>query len=163
MEVVELRGVGPVLAARLEAVGLGTIESVAQAPIEELAAVPGVGPKRGADMKNQARFMLAPADSPRAEASASSGHATVSRAVEKLRRQGPDLAKSKKHAKNLKSASKRMSGLAADLDTRKSRKRLIAEASRIQKEATKRTASKRDAKDLRKLAGHVEDSVRSIA
>ena len=161
MEVVELHGVGPVLAARLEAVGFGTVESIAQASLVDLTAVTGVGPLRATDLKEQS-VLLVSAAIPKPDPSPRNDHATVSRAVKRLRRHAPHLAKSKKHAKSLKSASKRMTGLVGDLDTHSSRKRLIAEASRLQEDAEKRTGSKRDANGLRKLAGRVEDAVRSI-
>lgn len=161
MEVMELHGVGPVLAARLEAIGLGTVETLAKASPEDLAAVAGVGPRRAAELKKQSVLVVA-ASARNADATRDD-HATVSRAVRRLRRHAPDLAKSKKHAKTLRSASKRMSGLVGDLDSTKSRKRLIAESSRIREDAKKRTGSKRDARGLRKLADQVENAVRSIA
>lgn len=152
MNVQDLNGVGPVLAGRLERAGLGTVEAVAAASIEELVAVPGVGPSAAARLQEQARALTAvPAAEP---------GSPVAKRVERFRKAIPDLAKSKKHAKALRHSTKRMAAWIDDLDRSKIRKRFVAETGRLVEEATKRTGSKKAAKSLRKHATKIEAAVK---
>lgn len=54
VSVQELQGVGPDLAAKLEAHGFGTIEALAEAEVEDLKAVPGVGDAKANELKEAA-------------------------------------------------------------------------------------------------------------
>jgi colicin import membrane protein len=158
MGITELHGVGPVIAERLNAAGVGTVEAIAGATTEELAAVPGVGQRLAARMQAEAQTMLQDGSPTgrRDSAPSSSSAATVAESVKGLHRAVPDLAKSKKHAKRLRKSTKRMTAWVDDLDQRKVRKQFLAETAKISDEAKKRTGSKKDAKALRKHAARIE-------
>jgi hypothetical protein len=82
--------------------------------------------------------------------------------VKRLRRAIPDLAKSKKEAKRLKTATQRLAGWVDDLGRRPVRKQFLAEVTKINDEAKKRTGSKKDARALREHATRIEDAVRKV-
>jgi predicted RecB family nuclease len=57
--VTDLHGVGPVMARRLDAVGLRSIDDIATASIERLMEVPGVGQHVAVQLQAQARELAA--------------------------------------------------------------------------------------------------------
>jgi len=156
MDIQELPGVGPVLAARLSAAGYATIADVAAADPEALQAVPGLGPTSSGRLVAAARSAAAEADGAIHPAS------RVAKAVDRLREAIPDLAKSKKHAAALVASTNRMTRWLADLDRRKIRNRVIAESRQISSEAKKRATSNRAAKALRGHAERIEKAVRRL-
>jgi transcription termination factor NusA len=160
MGITELHGVGPAMAQRLDAAGFRTVEAIAQATIDELTDVPGVGQILAARLRAEAQGSLG------AELSAVTGEraraANVARSVKRLRRAIPDLAKSKKEAKRLKTATQRLAGWVDDLGRRPVRRQFLAEVTKINDEAKKRTGSKKDARALREHATRIEDAVRKV-
>ena len=58
MNVTDISGVGVATAQRLKTRGIDSVEAVAQASIEQLAAVPGIGEKRAAALRESARRLL---------------------------------------------------------------------------------------------------------
>lgn len=155
MNITDLRGVGPVTAQRLDAAGLGSVDAIAAATIDDLTTVAGVGPRLATSMKTEAQQLVSTT-----AASPVKGAKKVARSVKGLRSAIPDLAGSKKQAKRLKQSTKRMAGWVDDLGRRRVRKRFIAEIAKLSAEAKKRTASKKDAKALRKHAAGIEKAVR---
>ena len=70
MNITDISGIGDATAQRLKAHGIDSVEAVAQASIEQLAAVPGIGASRAAALGESARGLLpdASADAESAEA-----------------------------------------------------------------------------------------------
>lgn len=70
MIITDISGIGDATAQRLKAHGFDSVEAIAQASIEQLAAVPGIGASRAAALGESARGLLpdASADAQSAEA-----------------------------------------------------------------------------------------------
>lgn len=60
-QLTDIRGIGPGLAALLETAGLRTVQDVAAAPLDTLAAVRGISATRAALLRDAARALLAAA------------------------------------------------------------------------------------------------------
>ena len=58
MNITDISGIGDATAQRLKAHGINSVEAVAQASIEQLAAVPGIGASRAAALGESARGLL---------------------------------------------------------------------------------------------------------
>ena len=58
MNITDISGIGDVTAQRLKTHGIDSVEAVAQAFIEQLAAVPGIGANRAAALRESARRLL---------------------------------------------------------------------------------------------------------
>lgn len=58
MNITDISGIGDATAQRLKAHGIDSVEAVAQASIEQLAAVPGIGANRAAALRESARRLL---------------------------------------------------------------------------------------------------------
>jgi Holliday junction resolvasome RuvABC DNA-binding subunit len=87
-EIVEIRGVGPVLAKACADNGYGSVQKIAMAPLDELVVVPGVSDAR-------ARQLIAAAQALLADQPASNGAAPPI-----MDSKPADSEKKKKHAKN---------------------------------------------------------------
>jgi hypothetical protein len=145
------------MARRLDAAGLRSVDDIARASIERLMEVPGVGQHVAIQLQAQARELAAGSSVNHDES-----RAEVARSVKRLRAAIPDLARSKKQASRLKKSTKRMAGWVGDLDQGPVRKQFMAEVTRISEGARKGTASKKDAKTLRKHANRIENAVRKV-
>jgi hypothetical protein len=143
-----------VIARRLDAAGLGTVESIAKASHDELIAVPGLGHHAAQSIKTQALSLTG--------GSASSEVAAVASSVKSLRAAIPGLAKSDKHAKRLKKSTRRMTDWVDDLGRRRVREQFVAEVGRIRGDAKKRTPSKKKARALRQHAKTIEKALETI-
>lgn len=165
LELTDIRGVGSVLAHRLEAAGLQSVELVAASDMETLLAVPGIGEATALRLKSDAATLVYERS---AQTSQGTGHSRkrhvkrVAKSVRGLRRAIPDLAKSKKHKKHLKKSTDRLRVWVDDLGKNKVRDRFIAEVSKIGAQAKKRTGSKKDARSLRAHADAIERAVRKV-
>ena len=62
MNITDISGIGDATAQNMKAQGLDSVEAVAQATVEQLVAVPGIGTARAAALKGSARRLLAEAD-----------------------------------------------------------------------------------------------------
>ena len=58
MNITDISGIGDATAQRMKAHGFESVEDVAQASIERLAAVPGIGEVRAAALRDSARGLL---------------------------------------------------------------------------------------------------------
>ena len=58
MNITDISGIGDATAKLLKAHGIDSVEAVARAEIEQLAAVPGIGPSRAAALRASARRLL---------------------------------------------------------------------------------------------------------
>ena len=69
MNITDISGIGDATAQLLKAHGIDSVEAVAQASTEQLAAVPGIGANRAAALGESARRLLpdANADTPSSE------------------------------------------------------------------------------------------------
>jgi hypothetical protein len=60
MDITDIDGVGESLAEAMREHGLGTLRIVARATVEELAAVPGIGPVSGKRIRKAAKKLITP-------------------------------------------------------------------------------------------------------
>lgn len=58
MNITDISGIGDATAQRLRTHGIDSVEAVAQASIEQLVAVPGIGPDRAAALRLSANRLL---------------------------------------------------------------------------------------------------------
>ena len=58
MKITDISGIGDATAQRLKTHGIDSVEAVAQASIEQLVAVPGIGPYRAAALRLSANRLL---------------------------------------------------------------------------------------------------------
>ncbi len=119
------RGIGPQRAEQLIGAGFATVDSIAGAHLDDLVAVPGIGPALAAGLKDEASGLLA------------GGETGVAVEAELLLERARDL---RRRAKRLAKKAARKKG--------KKRKRLSRKAAELQAKAKK---ARRAAKKL--LAG----------
>ena len=165
MELTDLHGVGPVMGQRLYAAGFRTVQDVAGAAVDDLIAIPGVGPATAAKLNSDALALIATPSSnapPKKKTKRKRPEKRVAKSVQSLRRAVPDLARSKKHRKHLTKSTDRLGGWVGDLGKTKVRERFVSEVSKISDQAKKRTGSKKDAKSLRAHAADIERAVRKV-
>jgi len=113
-EIVEIKGVGPVLAKACASEGYGSVEKIAGAMVVELVAVPGVSDVRAKQLIDSANSLLNGGSSARAEFDASTTAAPDDTGVGK--------AKSKKAKKSKKKGKKQKGAEKADKKVKKTKK-----------------------------------------
>ena len=113
-EIVEIKGVGPVLAKACVGEGYGSVEKIAGAMVVELVAVPGVSDVRAQQLIDSAKSLLNGGSSATAELDASTTAAPVESAGSK--------ATSKKAKKTKKKSKKQKGAGKADKKNKKNKK-----------------------------------------
>ena len=103
-EVVKIKGVGPVLAAECAKAGFGSVEKIAGATTNELAAIRGVGELRAKSLISSAQILLngsgvAPAAEPETVKAEPKG-SKMSKGKNKKKAKNKEKKKDKKNSKS---------------------------------------------------------------
>lgn len=105
MNITDISGIGDATAQRLKTHGIASVEDVAQASIEQLAAVPGIGDSRAGALRESARGLL-----PDASASDESPEASPAPAGDDAGTGGRKDGKGKKNKKEKKKRKGKKNG-----------------------------------------------------
>ena len=135
MNITDISGIGDATAQRLKTHGIDSVEAVAQASIEQLVAVPGIGPDRAAALRLSANRLLP-------DTAVAEGADAVTGAEEEddLPRPAGDEAKRRKDRKERKHKKK---------DKKKDKKRQKVKDNKEKKKKTKKK-EKKEAKRRKK-------------
>ena len=133
----DLKGVGPALADALSKSGITSTDQVAKASVEDLTAVPGIGPAR-------ARMLIAAAEALGGTVPATAAEPTAKRAEKskqpKAKRSKNTVAKKDKKDEKKKKKKAEAKAKAKKADAKKSKK-------------PKKSGKKKDAKKSKKASG----------
>ena len=103
MNITDISGIGDATAQQMRTHGIDSVEAVAQASIEQLAAVPGIGAARAAALREAARRLL-----PDDEAGTEGSEAVPASAGDGATANGKDVKEKKDRKKEKKDKKKGM-------------------------------------------------------
>ena len=148
----QIRGIGPATAKQLEEAGLGTVEAVAGAEPDQLAAVPGFGPLRAAGVIEAAASLVTENQSDSKPVQAEQATPPPSVEPEKTRKTGEKTGKkkSKKGRSAIRKLRKELKG---------QRKELLG----LLSEAAEKLAKAGAKKKRKKLKAHIADLEAELA